>query len=169
MDESTFWQIIAACCAQSSRDSDEWEQTLEAELAKLEPAEIIRFEHIFSKLINRAYTVDLWGAAYLMNGGASDDGFYHFRCWLIGMGRQVYEAAIADPDSLAGWLTQGEYAYSGIYVAPLHAWKVVTGNQTLDDFPLRNENVTLCGEDWDFDDGMQAHRRLPRLAALYVS
>jgi hypothetical protein len=31
---------------------------------------------------------DQWGAAYLANGGCSDDGFDYFRGWLIGQGRK---------------------------------------------------------------------------------
>ena len=36
-----------------------------------------------------SYRWDLWGAAYLANGGCSDDGFDYFRGWLIGQGRKV--------------------------------------------------------------------------------
>jgi hypothetical protein len=36
----------------------------------------------------------------LINGGMSDDGFTDFRYWLISRGRDVYERALADPDSL---------------------------------------------------------------------
>jgi hypothetical protein len=43
----------------------------------------------------------LWAAAYLINGGCSDDGFESFRCWLIVQGRTVFERSVADPDTLA--------------------------------------------------------------------
>ena len=43
----------------------------------------------------------MWGAAYVIHGGCSDDGFEYFRRWLISRGRKAYEAALADPDSLA--------------------------------------------------------------------
>ncbi|MFL6076856.1 MAG: DUF4240 domain-containing protein [Mycobacteriales bacterium] len=36
-----------------------------------------------------SYQGDLWGAAYLINGGASDDGFDYFRGWLIARTRGV--------------------------------------------------------------------------------
>ncbi|MEV0472611.1 DUF4240 domain-containing protein, partial [Streptomyces prunicolor] len=55
----------------------------------------------FEARYNRAYTWDLWGAAWVLLGGASDDSFDYFRCWLIGQGREVYEGAVHDPDSLA--------------------------------------------------------------------
>lgn len=96
-------------------------------IGEAEPGEIIEWNHIFDRLAARAHTVDLWGAAYLINGGASDDGFYYFRCWLIGMGREVYEAAVANPDSLADAAAEGIDAEAEIYSAAHQAWMVVTG------------------------------------------
>jgi len=40
----------------------------------------------FRRYLNKAYTWDLWGAAYLINGGCSDDGFEYFRRWLVSRG-----------------------------------------------------------------------------------
>src|SRR5689334_16046944 len=40
------------------------------------------------------------GAAYITEGGCSDDNFTDFRYWLISMGRDVYESALTDPQSL---------------------------------------------------------------------
>ena len=36
----------------------------------------------------------------MCENGCSDDGFIDFRAWLIAQGREVYLAALADPDSL---------------------------------------------------------------------
>src|SRR5215469_5536047 len=102
MNQEQFWSIIARACQSDLHKVDEWDDNLERELKKLTPDEIIEWNHIFDRLAFRARTIDLWGAAYTINGGASDDGFYYFRCWLIGMGKDVYEAAVANPDSLAG-------------------------------------------------------------------
>jgi hypothetical protein len=41
------------------------------------------------------------------NGGASDDGFEYFRCWLISRGPGVFDKLMADPDSLADILASG--------------------------------------------------------------
>ncbi|MFC9245678.1 DUF4240 domain-containing protein [Streptomyces sp. NPDC057136] len=46
-------------------------------------------------------TNPLWAAAYVINGGCSDDGFDYFRGWLIAQGREVFERTAADPDALA--------------------------------------------------------------------
>lgn len=51
--------------------------------------------------MRRSYSWKLWGAANLANGGASDDGFEYFRCWLIAKGRKTFERVVADPDALA--------------------------------------------------------------------
>ncbi|MFD6293827.1 DUF4240 domain-containing protein [Streptomyces sp. NPDC060235] len=40
-------------------------------------------------------------AAYLIGGGCSNDSFMDFRAGLIALGRDWYEKATADPDSLA--------------------------------------------------------------------
>lgn len=168
MDQQQFWDIIAKTCRSDPRYAEEWDQRLQAELEKLKPAEILEWNHIFDRLAAQAYTVDLWGAAYTINGGASDDGFYYFRCWLIGMGRDVYEAAVANPDSLAEVVVPDTDAEAEIYAAAHQAWMAVTGRPDTDPYPARNESAELRGEDWDFNDDEEVRRRLPRLAALYL-
>jgi len=170
MDEAKFWTIIAVACRSDASHVEDWDESLRVELEKLTPAEIIEWDQIFDRLSARAYTVNLWGAAYLINGGASDDGFYYFRCWLIGMGRQVYEAAVAAPDSLASAdlpALSACGAEAEIYAAAHRAWMAVTGRPDTDPYPVRSEHVELFGEDWDFGDDEQVRLRLPQLAALY--
>ena len=83
------------------------------------------------------------------------------------MGREVYEAAVANPDSLAGVVVAGIDAEAEIYAAAHQAWMVVTGRPDTDPYPARNERADLRGEEWDFDDDDEVSRRLPRLAAIY--
>jgi hypothetical protein len=168
MDQEQFWAIVDTACQSDPRGADEWERRLQSELEKLEPAEIIEWNHVFDRLAARAYTVDLWGAAYIINGGASDDGFYYFRCWLIGMGRNVYEGAVANPDSLADVVAPGIDAEAEIYGVAHAAWMAVTGRPDTDPYPARNEDAELRGEEWDFDDDKEVRRHLPRLAQMYL-
>jgi hypothetical protein len=167
MDTRQFWDIVAAACELDATKSDAWADKLKTALMKLPPNDIVEWNHIFDRLAARAYTVDLWGAAYLINGGASDDGYYYFRCWLIGMGRKVYEAALANPDSLADVVRQHVEAEAEIYAAAHQAWIAVTGHSDTDPYPARNETAELQGETWDFDDSAEVRRRMPRLAAKY--
>src|SRR5437868_5917368 len=48
-----------------------------------------------------SYRSDLWGAAYIMRDGCSDDGFDYFRGWLIAQGEAVFAEALRNPESLA--------------------------------------------------------------------
>ena len=100
MPADKFWQIIERA-ADSDHDPDAHEKALRAALHELTLEEIISFEVAFRRYLNNAYTWDLWGAAYVVHGGCSDDGFEYFRRWLVTRGRDVYEAALADPDCLA--------------------------------------------------------------------
>jgi hypothetical protein len=170
MNQEQFWSIIARACGSDLQKADEWAANLERELKHLDADEIIEWNHIFDRLAFRARTRQMWGAAYTINGGASDDGFYYFRCWLIGMGKDVYEAAIADPDTLADVVNPKVDAEAEIYAAAHQAWMAVTGRPDTDPYPARNEysDQPVPGEDWDFDDAEETRRRLPRLAAIYL-
>jgi hypothetical protein len=100
MPPDQFWQIIARA-AEAADDMDAHVEALRAALRELSLNEIVSFEAAFRRYLNEAYTWDLWGAAYVVHGGCSDDGFEYFRRWLVTRGREVYEQALADPDSLA--------------------------------------------------------------------
>jgi hypothetical protein len=172
MTHDHFWEIIADACCSDPHSAEEWDSKLTEALATLPAHEIVEWDHIFDELANRAYRTDLWAAAYLINGGASDDGFYYFRCWLIGMGETIFNNAIADPDSLAdvaspSWLAEGIDAEAEIYAAAHRAWMRVSGNGCDAHYPARNEFTELVGESWDFDDSTEMQKRLPRLASLY--
>lgn len=106
MNDEGFWQIIDA----SRRDFDpalrdgnmERQATLLREhLDALGLEELQEFRLIFDRLFWRAYRWDLWAAAFIIGSGCSDDSFHDFRDWLISMGREAYEAALADPETLA--------------------------------------------------------------------
>jgi len=100
MSADRFWQVIKRA-AESDHDPDAHMEALRTALRELTVDEIISFEMAFRRYLNQAYTWDLWGAAYVIHGGCSDDGFEYFRRWLVSKGRDVYEAALANPDSLA--------------------------------------------------------------------
>src|SRR5262245_53974222 len=59
------------------------------------------FERQFEKIHTGSCSWNLWGAAYLMNGGCSDDGFEYFRAWLMAQGRRTFEKAVEDADTKA--------------------------------------------------------------------
>lgn len=101
MDKAQFWQLIEDAKLGGEGDCDAQADLVESALLKLEPEEIIGFDRILDDLRDAAYRWDLWGAAYLINGGCSYDCFVYFGCWLIMQGQEVYANALNDPDSLA--------------------------------------------------------------------
>ena len=85
MPGDKFWQIVKRAVT-SDHDPDAQVEALRTELRELTLQEIISFEAAFRRYLNKAYTWDLWGAAYVIHGGCSDDGFEYFRRWLVSRG-----------------------------------------------------------------------------------
>ena len=175
MSEDEFWEHVRAT---KRVDPEEHAEQLAARLAKLPEGDILDFVHHWDAASARAYRRDLWGAAYLVNGGCSDDGFQYFRWWLILQGREVYEAALADPDSLAEVL-DGENDVEAEVRPGLDAWLRVTGTEEDDaGYAAFHRAMTFrhpkppqpppLALDWDFGDDAEVRRRFPRLAAAYL-
>jgi hypothetical protein len=105
MDINRFWQIIAdtrtdADASDPDGNMDRQVEHLRDILSKLPPDEVRDFDRHFAERMNEAYRWDLWAAAYIIEGGCSDDGFMDFRSWLISMGQDVYNKALQEPESL---------------------------------------------------------------------
>lgn len=170
MNHDQFWEVIQTACRSDRRSTEQWSQRLTEVLGRYPADEIIEWNHIFDRFVARAYTTDLIAACCLMNTGAGDDGFYYFRCWLVGMGREIYSAAIVDADRLANValpFSTGIDAEAEIYGAAHQAWMQVSGQSDTAEYPARNEAAQLIGEDWDIDDPEMVRARLPRLTAFY--
>ena len=92
MPADRFWEIMQRAAAFDD-DPAAHVNALRSELRKLAPEDIKSFEGAFRRYLNQAYTWNLWGAAYVIHGGCSDDGFEYFRRWLVSRGGDVYELA----------------------------------------------------------------------------
>lgn len=126
------------------------------------PSDVRAFQNHYSTLHARAYHRDLWGAAYIISGGCSDDGFHYFRDWLISEGQATYEAALADPESLAG-LTLPEVCENESYgYVAGEVYEELTGSE-MDLEPHAGPSDPI-GDPWDEDE---LYDRFPVLAAKY--
>jgi hypothetical protein len=101
VDRQSLWAVIEDARAQASGDADAVATQAVEILRGRSREEIVGAAQPLWDLMADSYRCDLWAAAYLINGGASDDGFEYFRGRLIAEGREVFERAVADPDSLA--------------------------------------------------------------------
>jgi hypothetical protein len=160
MNIDEFWEIIA-----NGSNSDEPETIIRNELEKLSPDEIASYQSHFDTLHANAYRWSLWGAAYLIGGGCSDDGFTDFRYGLISMGKDVYESALADPDSLASLGPDVEIANEDFGYLAQEVYEEKTENE----IPRIEYTAPIepTGEEWDFDDENENSKRLPRLSKLF--
>ncbi|MGW6912409.1 DUF4240 domain-containing protein [Kitasatospora sp. NPDC054939] len=188
-----FWTLIETSRRHAALPDDrlDW---LRQELREQRPADLVAFHGWLEETTDRAYSWELWAAAdRIMGGYCSDDGFCYFRLWLVGCGRAAYEAALADPDSLAelpgirqlvgrpmsSWCESVEWPeWEELDYLAQEVHDGLTGADdegdafydAVDDWhpdgsPMPDADPT--GERWDVRDPAEAARRLPRLTALF--
>src|SRR5688500_13176599 len=83
--EARVWALVEAT-AQRDPSQSAQSAVLRAALEKMTVTQIEEFDRVFQQKMRESYRWDLWGAAYVIHGGASDDGFEYFRRWLISRG-----------------------------------------------------------------------------------
>jgi len=172
MDYAHFWHLV-----DSTRGQPDRAERLTEVLSRHAPGEIVQFRILYDDVMHAANQVDLRGAGCTINGGSTDDDFYAFRERLIEMGRQVFESAVKDPDSLADIVTPGEplVGSEGLDQAATAAWTAVSGlteeafYEAVDQADTRTDRGDAEeGEWWTFHDKAEVRHRLPRLAAKLV-
>ncbi|RKN41169.1 DUF4240 domain-containing protein [Streptomyces hoynatensis] len=177
MNTQEFWQLVEAGRGLASEPDDAQEVVRHASalLAARPAEEITAAQQALWDLMAESYTNPLWAAAYLINGGCSDDGFDYFRGWLITRGQRTFTRVCEDPDSLAELPLVRAAAADGFELdceetlgLAWNAHLAATGR------PLPPGALTIRYPEldpaWnvDFDDRAEMTRRLPRLAALFL-
>ena len=99
LDEDKFWQEIAKTHNGIS---------LTSILNKINPEEIVAFSNRFDSLMSTAYDWRLWGGAFVIYGGCSDDCFDDFRASLIMQGKERFYQTLRDPESSITWINANE-------------------------------------------------------------
>lgn len=174
MNDDAFWQFVNECGASPAADANTFVTAWKATINRLSPDELVELNSALANNLRRACTWDLWGIAYIMNGGCTDSGFLYFRQWLISRGRALFEAALQNPDELAS-LTPPNL-HSPLEIAELDLalgdlWEEKTG---IDQFDTRrgfpDEDVDLqepAGQKWN-EDAICMSSRFPKCWARFV-
>ncbi|AJP01711.1 polymerase [Streptomyces cyaneogriseus subsp. noncyanogenus] len=166
MDETEFWELIDATREAAEGDPEEQADLLVERLCRLDPEGVLDFARHFEARYRRAFTWDLWAAAWVLLDGASDDVFDSFRCWLIGQGREVYEGAVHDPDALAELLDDFDEEIDGdgeeLGYAADEAYEQLTG-AVAPELGLAPAPAEPQGTPLDLEDDQALAERLPRL------
>lgn len=164
MNADEFWNLIERS-RKGAEDPDEQAGRLEESLGMFSEAAILDFDRHYEERVAEAYRWDLWGAAFVINGGCSDDGFEYFLGWLIAQGREYYEAALADPEQAGRRARPGEMVEcESIAYAAAKAYEAKTGR---DDFYDRRAKVPRgepAGASWEEED---LPRLFPKLTARF--
>ena len=170
MDISEFWKLIDRTREAASGDAEKQSELLIEKLAQLPAEEIISFERIFDDLKDNAYVGNLWDAAIVIMDGCGDDGFQEFREWLVGRGKEAYENAIKDPETLVDVLEIGEQIFPTLLGPAFEAYEKVTGK---DIPPMPRPRAQLQGRptiNLDMGETLllaEISTRFPKLAAKF--
>ena len=187
MDKNEFWELI-----QKSFHESEWVTVKQMEilvdkLSNYSQEEILKFASIYNIYSSESYKSKLWAAAYVMNGGCSDDCFDYFRGWLISRGEEPYLNALKDPDSIIDLDIAPDCDYfenETMLSVPLLAFNKNTGNDNINTYYEKFRQYKLdsleishiideivfaedIDIDWDEDDKDKLKSLVPKLYNQY--
>jgi hypothetical protein len=167
MTRDEFWQLI-----DSTRPKGFWAALhsgyLEMKLETLAEEEIISFDCHFREVMAESNRWDLWGAAYIVNGGCSDDGFEYFRAWLVSQGRRYYEKCLKDPEAVGARAERNDRTEDEEFMyCALEAYREKTGR----DLPAVDvpRSRTPVGQPWAESDFPTLYPKLAKKFGLSPS
>jgi hypothetical protein len=169
MGTAQFWTLIASSAVGTDGDADLQADHLEAALRMLPTAQVAAFQY---RLVTSSKAIYSWrysAAGDLLCGSLGDDGFTDFRSWVISRGQPVYDAFVADPDTLAAVADQFECPGAELFGdAASSAYHDRTGHNSWDDgLPILEFDTALAG--YGPIPPEQAAAMFPRLAAAALA
>ena len=108
MDIDAFWHIIDTAVNKSGGGVEKKMLLIRESLQHLTPEELIGFEITLRERIIEADHYNIMAAAKIIEGWVSDDSYLYFRCWLISKGRNCFENALKNADSIDKCITKDE-------------------------------------------------------------
>lgn len=181
MDTEAYWQLVdeartrARKGAETAPDANDVADSLRAVLVERGTEAAREADAAYDELVATVHGPRLWGAAYLIGGGCSDDGFDYFLGWLVAQGREVFERAAQDPDSLADVVDEDTVAEcEDMLAAAWDAYEELTGEEFPEDDEADEDEDDDADDEpaaepfWDFDDEAEMRTRYPRLAAMFL-
>lgn len=149
---------------------EEQEHFLVEEIEQLSPTEIIGFQLRTNELLYETYNSQMWCAAYIMNGGCSDDGFEYFRCWLISRGKNTFYSSKSNPDYLVNEIVESAdfYDFESFWYVATTAFRNKTGKELYDyidqdKFKTNEENYPKFTFTWEENDLESMKKICPNL------
>lgn len=130
-----FWKLIEEMKEYCGQDMERSAQWIMNRLCKLPPEQVLQFHLILQGYKEAANKYGLWTVAGLIKDtGCSDDGFIDFRAWLIAQGKDVYMAALENPDSLSDIKQYGSCEFESFNYVASKAYEELTGRDAYRDY-----------------------------------
>ena len=177
INKDSFWDLIHEAKNACGQNMDAMLAYLKDRLVSMGPTQAQNFHDIIHAYEDLADKFGLWDAAGIMKEyGCSDDGFIDFRAWLIAQGREVYFAALADPDSLADVVPYGDCCFEQLSYVGDYAYEQLTGKSAYDqtDWSAYEALLMKLEQDIVYKGGIEFPREgadlkkyLPRLCAKH--
>ncbi|MFC5822814.1 DUF4240 domain-containing protein [Nonomuraea insulae] len=185
MDVDEFWFLIE----QSARETTSKETRLEwlhEQMVQRPAKEIVDFNAWMLTARRKIDTRLMWGAVRALYLDGSDDGFWYFQMWLVGLGRETFERVAREPDALVDvpavrrlvvmarnrqtWTNDDWPTFESLDYVAMKAWEQATGkgyeelaevlrSRGFESFAMPNPT----DEAWELDNAEESARRLPRI------
>lgn len=178
INKDTFWTLLAQARTRCGQDLDASTLWLESELLRMGPEQARNFDNVMHGYSSLAYKFGLWTAASVMLDGCNDDRFNYFRNWLIAQGKDVYLAALKDPDSLADVPVYGDGCFESLDYLGASVYEQLTGKNPYDsvDRTAYEALERELARDIEYGEGIgypytwsEAADYLPRLCEKYLT
>lgn len=177
LDKDAFWTLIDGARQECGQDMDGAARWLTDQLCALGPRQAQDFHDILQGYQQLSHQYGLWSAAALMCGGCTYNGFLRFQSWVIAQGKEVYLAALADPDSLADVEAWGGCQFEDLGYVGGMALEDLTGQDAEECMDpvrygalleeLRQDIAYGAGSDYPYEwDEIETY--LPRLCKKYL-
>ena len=161
MDIKEFWSLIHHSYEAANGDLNVQVELLVEKLVNGPTEEILAYDSIFQHLMDQANTATLWDAAEIIGCGCGYDDFRDFRGWLIAHGKEIYENALADPESLVDVVKVNERArHEEFLYVSIYAHERKTGSPYFHRKEMRSIDVKGVHEP-------EKEKRFPKLAAKF--
>lgn len=155
MTRDEFWQLVEL--SRTQNDQYTW---LEEQLRTAGKDAVISFEDNLRRAMLDACNFPILAANFVIQSYVSDDVFEDFRAWLVSQGRERFEAALQNPDSIADWLERA--AVDDIDGEPLHmlAYSILDGSGDVDELFDRVDVPRDVDFEMPWPEGKADYRKL---------
>ncbi len=162
MNNDEFWGIIEQSRGgilpgiMDEEATERQQEKLATLLEALSPESVVSFDAAMREMHRQSNHWDLWGVAYIIGGGCSDDAFEYFRRWLLAQGRETFERTVRDPESLVAIIPAGDENIldaEGFFYVAGDVYEAKTGKDLMDLVPTPEPGASEPrGDIWTEDD-----------------